>query len=469
MTGLGKWAAVIGSCVFVAGSAGAQSYSGSNVGGLEWDRPFSNGSCCSVLGPVRLSAQAFLVQTAGRYTINSVQTYDGYLHLYRDSFDPNTQSANFVAGNDDGTGGIGTSELNDVTLDAGTPYILITSAFAAGRTGDFTNTIIGPAAVVLLGSGSAAFNPGAGLNDGFVVAAAGTSGRLLIVGADGAVRDAGQVSIAARNGRIELTRVADGTGAGDVTVSTSGVPGMMGNLYTWAEVTGFRSTEFGSGTGILAGNGLQIGADLAIGPNMVAGLSLGYSTVHASDAGAETDGTLTYVQPYFAYRSGPWSGTASLVYGVGGFEQAGGVDTADVTLAAATFEGAYDLALTDAFTLSPTVGLIHGREEVEGTGGALAGIDSAVSFSQGSLGARLTHSGADGTLFAGLHADYLTQDPGSILAADLLAEDGWTGRVEVGGEMALGHGMDLSTSVELSGIGGDMRTVSGGLRVALRF
>ena len=72
-------------------------------------------------------------------------------------------------------------------------------------------------------------------------------------------------------------------------------------------------------------------------------------------------------------------------------------------------------------------------------------------------------------LFVGLHGDYLTQDTESVLTADLLAEDGWTGRVEVGGETALGNGFDLSTSVELSGLGDGMETLSGALRLALRF
>ena len=301
-----------------------------------------------------------------------------------------------------------------------------------------------------------------------LTAAVGTSARLIVIGADGVARDAGQVSIAARNDRIELTRVADGTGAGDVTVSTSGVPGMMGNLYTWAEVTGFRSEDFGSGDGTIGGGGLQIGADIEIGADMVAGLSIGYSQINAEDAGTATDGSYAYLQPYFAYRSGAWHGSASVILGAGQFEQNGGADRADVTLAAATFEGGYDYALNDMFTLTPTIGLLHGREEIDGTDGALAGTSSDSAFSQLSLGGRITHSGAQGTLFAGLHADYLTSSASSVLAEDLLQDDGWTGRVEVGGEVALSNGMDLSTSVELSGLGG-MQTVSGGLTVALRF
>ncbi|WP_339982732.1 autotransporter outer membrane beta-barrel domain-containing protein [Gymnodinialimonas ulvae] len=274
---------------------------------------------------------------------------------------------------------------------------------------------------------------------------------------------------AARNTRIEIARVADGTAAGDVTVSTSGVPGMMDNLYTWAEVTWFRSTEFGPGDGTLSGGGIQIGADIEIGADMVAGLSLGHSRIESENAGTSVAGDYTYLQPYFASRSGAWSGTASLIYGAGSFDVDDGAGEADVRLAALTFEGGYDYALAPGFTLTPTLGLIYGREEVEGTAGTLAGCDSEVSFSQLSLGGRLTHLGPDGGLFAGLHADYLTNDTESLLTQDLLAEDGWSARVEVGGQTALGSGLNLDISVELSGLGGDMRTVSGGLRIALRF
>ncbi|WP_257891389.1 hypothetical protein [Gymnodinialimonas phycosphaerae] len=41
--------------------------------------------------------------------------------------------------------------------------------------------------------------------------------------------------------------------------------------------------------------------------------------------------------------------------------------------------------------------------------------------------------------------------------------------MEFGGQTDLGRGLGLNTSVEVRGLGGEMRTVSGGLRVALTF
>lgn len=308
-----------------------------------------------------------------------------------------------------------------------------------------------------------------------ITAAAGTTGRLIVVGADGIARDAGLVSLATRDDQLTLTRVADstatGSGIGTVTASTSNMPGMIENIYAWAEVTGFYTGDYGSGDGSARGAGLQIGGDIEVGPDMVAGVSLGYSDIDVSDTGTTTEGSYAYLQPYFAMRSGVWHGTASLIYGQGDLDESSGAGdgSAEVTLAALTLEGGYDHALRSDLTLTPTVGLIYGREDVSGTSGTLAGTSSDVTFGQLSLGSRITYTTADGTVFAGLHADYLDNQTDSAVAQDLLAESGWTGRIEFGGEMDLANGMGLSTSVELSGLGGDMQTVSGGLRVEFQF
>jgi hypothetical protein len=303
------------------------------------------------------------------------------------------------------------------------------------------------------------------------LAASGGSARLLVRGANGVVRTIGQVSLATRDGQLSLTRVASGPDAGSVVMSTSDAPGMMGNVYTWAEVTGFRSDSFGSGDGTLEGGGLQIGADVALGPNTVAGVSLGYTNVTASDAGTISEGGYTYFQPYLAHRSGAWSGSASLLLGRGSYDQTsiGGDGEADVTLAALTLEAGRDVALSETLTLTPTLGVIHGYERVEGTGGTLAGADSDARFSQYSLGARLTQQGDSGSFFVGLHGDYLTQTVDSVLAQDMMADEGWTGRVELGAEAALSPRTGLRTSVEVTGLGGDFTSVSGGLRVAFTF
>jgi len=301
--------------------------------------------------------------------------------------------------------------------------------------------------------------------------ASGTSARLLVIGADGVARDMGQVSIATRGNRISFARVTNGPRAGSVVLSTNSAPGMMGEVFAWAEATGFRSTSYGRDDGTLEGSGLQIGADIPAGPDMVAGMSVGYTTINAEDAGFISEGSYRYAQPYLSYRSGDWHGTASLLLGRGSFEQssAGGVGEADVTLTALAMEGGRDIPLAEGYTITPTLGLLHGREEVEGTSGTLTGTTGDVRFTQASVGARLTQRQGEGAVFAGLHADFLDQESATLLAQDMLSDDGWTGRLELGMEAEQQNGMMLSTGFELRGLGGDMRTLSGALQVALEF
>ena len=140
--------------VFICASsfASAQNpavYSGDTTGGPEWDRALSSCDGVSILGPVTYHEQNFFVDTNGSYDISSDQDtagvlWDGYLLLYVDSFDPLNPLTNCVTGDDDGDGGIGTSDIDGVALTAGTQYILVTTGFSAGNEGAFTNTIDGP-------------------------------------------------------------------------------------------------------------------------------------------------------------------------------------------------------------------------------------------------------------------------------------------------------------------------------------
>lgn len=135
-------------------------YSDTIVGGPSWDRPFADCSCCSGLGPVTYHVQEFTVDTAGDYDLSSVQDgFDGYMLIYQDSFDPLAQDTNCVAGDDDGPGGIGTSEVTGLTLAVGTTYLFVTTGFAAGDEGTFTNTITGPGIITLGGGGQQADVP----------------------------------------------------------------------------------------------------------------------------------------------------------------------------------------------------------------------------------------------------------------------------------------------------------------------
>lgn len=138
----------------------AINYTGSNVGGPQWARPFADGTCCSGLGPVRYSTQLFNISANDTCDVTSVQNgFDGYLFIYRDPFNPTTQTVNFVAGDDDGAGGIGTSDIIGVALMGGTTYVAVTTGFAAGDEGSFTNTINCPTANVSLGAFVAAAPP----------------------------------------------------------------------------------------------------------------------------------------------------------------------------------------------------------------------------------------------------------------------------------------------------------------------
>lgn len=129
--------------------AGA-TWNDTTVGGISWDRPFASCSGISSLGPVLASTQDFSVDTTGAYDFNSVQDgWDGYIFIYEAPFDPTLPETNCVAGDDDGTGGIGTSDIEGVVLDAGVQYIAVTTGFEAGEEGAFTNTISGAGAVFL--------------------------------------------------------------------------------------------------------------------------------------------------------------------------------------------------------------------------------------------------------------------------------------------------------------------------------
>ncbi|MEL0169060.1 MAG: autotransporter outer membrane beta-barrel domain-containing protein [Pseudomonadaceae bacterium] len=140
-----------GSFVFEA-VADTASYSGDlNSPEGSWDRAFADGTCCSGLGPVTYNTQFFYVNADGNYDIGSIQNgYDGYLFLYQGAFDPTNQSLNFVAGDDDGNFGIGSSNIDGVALTANTQYILVDTGFAAGDAGTYTTTISGPGVIYLL-------------------------------------------------------------------------------------------------------------------------------------------------------------------------------------------------------------------------------------------------------------------------------------------------------------------------------
>lgn len=144
------------------GSAGGVGFSGNTLpNGPFWARPDQDCTALtfSLANDVAYQFQRFTVDVAGDYQIGSIQSYDGYLHLFENAFDPGAPTENCIAGNDDGSG-FGTSHLQ-ASLNPGTEYVVVTSAHADGEFGFFENSIAGPG-TVLLGAGGGdplAFDP----------------------------------------------------------------------------------------------------------------------------------------------------------------------------------------------------------------------------------------------------------------------------------------------------------------------
>jgi hypothetical protein len=115
-----------------------------------------------------------------------------------------------------------------------------------------------------------------------LTAAATTMARMVTLNARGVARTRGQDSLTTRDEVLSFTRVADPeSGSFTVTQSTMDSAQMMGGLYTWVDLTGFRAEDDGTNRSY-TGRGLQIGADMAVMPDMVVGLSLGVQDLDAT-------------------------------------------------------------------------------------------------------------------------------------------------------------------------------------------
>ena len=88
------------------------------------------------LGDVR-PYNAVTFTAAGFFSIHSAQQFDGSLLLYTDSFDPSAPQAHLIAQNNDGSGGVGTS---NVAYDAGrtpTRFVAVTQGWSTTAAGSY--------------------------------------------------------------------------------------------------------------------------------------------------------------------------------------------------------------------------------------------------------------------------------------------------------------------------------------------
>ncbi|MEM8834335.1 MAG: hypothetical protein AAGD00_00810 [Planctomycetota bacterium] len=119
-----------------------------------FDRPVGTGPNVNQAGMIELDAIPFFVNESGFYNFTSLQNYAGYMHLYRDEFDPlQSVSDTLIEGDDNGESGLTantTSQFTDVFLDADRTYFLVTSGDDPGDVGEYSVFISGPGEAFLI-------------------------------------------------------------------------------------------------------------------------------------------------------------------------------------------------------------------------------------------------------------------------------------------------------------------------------
>lgn len=256
------------------------------------------------------------------------------------------------------------------------------------------------------------------------------------------------------------------------TMSSRGAPGLVGNLFTWIEASGFDAANSATGSDV-SGSGFQLGVDVQVAPGVLAGLSFGLGNLQARSAGFTQEGTLRFIQPYIARQQEALMLEASLLRGWGSLTQnsAGGSGSADTSLVALTASGRYEYDAWGPTVFAPNLSLTHGRQEVTGTGGTMSGTGTArVTFSEASLGADLSVTGLTwGEPRIGLYVDWLSDGAGRVVPEALLSDTGWSGRVALGLTAMHGQAVGIDAAVDIGGIGSDHRHLRGAVRVDFRF
>ncbi|MEO0017907.1 MAG: hypothetical protein RLZZ522_1190, partial [Verrucomicrobiota bacterium] len=92
---------------------------------------------------VPFDAVSFSVSATGNYSMKSTGTWDGYLLLYANNFNPANPLANAVIGNDD-FGSWQVAGFSNFTLYAGNTYVLVISGYRNDTAGKYTLEITGP-------------------------------------------------------------------------------------------------------------------------------------------------------------------------------------------------------------------------------------------------------------------------------------------------------------------------------------
>lgn len=129
--------------------------SGDTTGAPTFNRPTETGARSMVGGAVPFNTYQFNVSTSGQFTFTLTaidpSSYDTFLHLFVNSFDPADTSdpaANFLAGNDDRV--LNQPDLGSglsIQLNSGTSYFFVVDGFGNTDFGPYNASITGPGTI----------------------------------------------------------------------------------------------------------------------------------------------------------------------------------------------------------------------------------------------------------------------------------------------------------------------------------
>jgi hypothetical protein len=148
-------ASAIGCLTAISAHADIVTYTGNTLTGPTYDRvdvesTTATPTVVSATGTaVNYNAYSFTVATSGSYSMTTAGAYDTFGTLYAGGFNPVSPLTHAIAGNDDLTGGIGTSGLS-FNLTAGTVYTYVNSAFLNGEGGFFSTSITGAGTIAAI-------------------------------------------------------------------------------------------------------------------------------------------------------------------------------------------------------------------------------------------------------------------------------------------------------------------------------
>lgn len=126
-------------------------YHSSTLTGNYYTRPEEYSTCVLSTRSTQYDTFVFMTDSTAEYTIHNTYspTFDGYLHLYSDTFDPQNPCNSYVAGNHHFNGSPNESSITTI-LTAGTPYYVVTSAWQPYQAGTYSTNITGVGNISLL-------------------------------------------------------------------------------------------------------------------------------------------------------------------------------------------------------------------------------------------------------------------------------------------------------------------------------